>query len=219
MMEDFEKEMKDFFQRREIKPSTDVWQRMEHLLNEDKPVKQKSIKLYYLLSAAASVLLFVGLWIFFEKNPQSIPETKPIEAVVINNEPQKTDHKVNKKLSKESTVKKLSKTHTHSKNTSNVPPKIIVNKEPVVTEKLPITEKKEVYPVYDIKEEVFIAARSNVEIKVDPQRLLESAEVERKMNKAMPEEKSIFRDQRLWEIIKEKHNNFIGNFANTIEVE
>src|SRR5690606_3161819 len=149
----------------EIKPSVDAWQRMEHLLNEDKPVKQKSIKLYYLLSAAASVLLFVGLWIFFENNPQSIPETKPIEAVVINNEPQKTDHKVNKKLLKESTVKKLSKTHTYSKNTSNVPPKIIVNEEPVVTEKLPITEKKEVYPVYDIKEEVFIAARSNVEIK------------------------------------------------------
>ena len=218
-MEDFEKDIKDFFQRRKIKPSANAWQRMENLLNDDKPVKEKPVKLYYLLSAAASVLLFVGLWTFFEKDNQSIPETKPIEAVVINNEPLKMDNEVNKNPSKKSAVKKLFKTHTNSKHTSNIPPAIIANKEPVVTEKLPLTEKKEVYPVYDIKKEVFIAARSNVEIKVDPQRLLESAEVERKINKAMPEEKSIRKDIILWKLIKEKHNNFIGNFANTIEIE
>src|SRR6218665_207855 len=84
MMEDFEKDIKDFFQRREINPSADAWQRMENLLSEPQ-AKQKPVKLYYLLSAAASVLLFVGLWSFFKQSDQvQFPEKKPVEIFVVS---------------------------------------------------------------------------------------------------------------------------------------
>ena len=84
-MEDFEKDIKDFFRQREIKPSANAWQRMEALVEEQKTEHKKPKTLFYFLSVAASVLLFVGLWIFFQKTNQSqLPETKVTESFVVD---------------------------------------------------------------------------------------------------------------------------------------
>src|SRR5690606_20187165 len=179
------------------------------------------------LSAAASVLLFIGLWIIFEKVDHSIPEIEqPIETLVVNDEQEPMRDEVketSENEQKEPVIKKqlVKPTLSNSKSrlNTNTVTEIVSNKESVVPKWDQPTEKSEVVPVYDIKEERLIAARSHVEIKVDAKRLLESAEVERKMNKAMPEEESIRKDIVLWKLIKEKHNNFIGNFANTLEIE
>jgi len=219
-MEDFEKDIKDFFQRREIKPSADAWQRMENLLNDDKPIKQKPVKLYYLLSVAASVLLFVGLWSFFQqRNQVQFPEKKPVEIFVISEPEDVPPVKATEKY--ESKEKKQFAKHSNLKfkSTINTATAIVTYKQPTVSKLYVPTEKNEIVSVYDIREKPLIATNSHVEIKVDAKRLLESAEVERKINEAMPEEKSIRKDIVLWKLIKEKHNNFIGNFANTLEIE
>src|SRR5690554_7007895 len=77
MMEDFEKEIKKHFQERQIKPSENAWNKMQTLLDEQQPKQKTPKKLFYFLSAAVSVLLFVGLWTFFQKVDHSLPETKP----------------------------------------------------------------------------------------------------------------------------------------------
>jgi len=218
-MEDFEKDIKDFFQRREIKPSADAWQRMENLLSEPQ-AKQKPVKIYYLLSVAASVLLFVGLWVVFQKEDQvQFPETKPTEQFVVNEPADVPPVKATEKY--ESKEKKQFAKHSNLKfkSTVNTATAIATHKEPIVSKLYLPTEKNEVVSVYDIKEKPLIAANSHVEIKVDAKRLLESAEIERKMNKAMPEEKSIIKDPVLLKLIKEKHNKFLGNFTNTVEIE
>ncbi|HLW42446.1 MAG TPA: hypothetical protein VKY82_08780, partial [Flavobacterium sp.] len=62
-----------------------------------------------------------------------------------------------------------------------------------------IPEKEEIIPVHKIKEKPLIAARSNVEIKVDPERLLRSAEIERQIENATTE------GQNFWKKVAEKH--------------
>src|SRR5690606_42044367 len=84
MMEDFEKDIKKHFQERQIQPSENAWNKMQTFLDEQQPKQKTPKKLFYFLSAAASVLLFVGLWTFFQKVDHSIPETKADETYVVN---------------------------------------------------------------------------------------------------------------------------------------
>src|SRR5690606_37758630 len=81
----FEKDIKKHFQQRQIQPSENAWEKMEQLLIADKPVQRKPRTIYYILSAAATVLLFVGLWSIFQQSDQvQFPESNPAERVVVN---------------------------------------------------------------------------------------------------------------------------------------
>lgn len=201
MMEDFEKDIKKHFQERQIQPSENAWNKMQTFLDEQQPKQKKPKTLFYFLSAAASVLLFVGLWTFFQKVDHSIPETKPEETFVVN------DEQETMKPAKSEKQDEIIAHHPVKKNDSGrkTPPKLITEEYIVPNSDVPkeevvsIPEKEEIIPVHKIKEEPLIAARSNVEIKVDPERLLRSAEIERQIENATTE------GQNFWKKVGEKH--------------
>src|SRR5690606_30749463 len=203
MMEDFEKDIKKHFQERQIQPSENAWNKMQTFLDEQQPKQKTPKKLFYFLSAAASVLLFVGLWTFFQKVDHSIPETKPGETFVVNGE-----QETMKPAKSEKQEKEVIAHHPVEKNDSKrkTPPKLITEEYIVLNSDVPkeeivsIPEKEEIIPVHKIKEKPLIAARSNVEIKVDPERLLRSAEIERQIENATTE------GQSFWKKVAEKHH-------------
>ena len=204
-MEDLEKDIKKYFQKRQIKPSESAWEKMETLLIGQQPEQKKRKSYFYVLSAAASVLLFIGLWIIFEKVDHSIPEIEqPIETLVVNDEqvPMRDEVKeTSENEQKEPVIKKqlVKQTISNLKNTSNTntATAIVSNKESVVPKWDQPTEKSEVVPVYDIKEERLIAARSHVEIRVNREQLLRRAEVERQVENVTTD------GQNFWKKIKE----------------
>src|SRR5690606_3787888 len=205
MMEDLEKDIKKYFQKRQIKPSENAWEKMEALLIGQQPEQKKRKSYFYVLSAAASVLLFIGLWIIFEKVDHSIPEIEqPIETLVVNDEQEPMRDEVketSENEQKEPVIKKqlVKQTLSNLKNTSNTntATEIVSNKESVVPKWDQPTEKSEVVPVYDIKEERLIAARSHVEIRVNREQLLRRAEVERQVENVTTD------GQNFWKKIKE----------------
>lgn len=204
-MEDLEKDIKKYFQKRQIKPSENAWEKMEALLIGQQPEQKKRKSYFYVLSAAASVLLFIGLWIIFEKVDHSIPEIEqPIETLVVNDEQEPMNDEVketSENEQKEPVIKKqlVKQTLSNLKNTSNTntATEIVSNKESVVPKWDQPTEKSEVVPVYDIKEERLIAARSHVEIRVNREQLLRRAEVERQVENVTTD------GQNFWKKIKE----------------
>lgn len=204
-MEDLEKDIKKYFQKRQIKPSENAWEKMEALLIGQQPEQKKRKSYFYVLSAAASVLLFIGLWIIFEKVDHSIPEIEqPIETLVVNDEQEPMRDEVketSENEQKEPVIKKqlVKQTLSNLKNTSNTntATEIVSNKESVVPKWDQPTEKSEVVPVYDIKEERLIAARSHVEIRVNREQLLRRAEVERQVENVTTD------GQNFWKKIKE----------------
>lgn len=204
-MEDLEKDIKKYFQKRQIKPSESAWEKMETLLIGQQPEQKKRKSYFYVLSAAASVLLFIGLWIIFEKVDHSIPEIEqPIETLVVNDEQEPMNDEVketSENEQKEPVIKKqlVKQTISNLKNTSNTntATEIVSNKESVVPKWDQPTEKSEVVPVYDIKEEPLIAARSQVEIRVNREQLLRRAEVERQVENVTTD------GQNFWKKIKE----------------
>ena len=207
MMEDFEKEIKKHFQERQIQPSENAWNKMQTLLDEQQPKQKTPKKLFYFLSAAASVLLFVGLWTFFQKVDHSLPETKPDETFVVNGEQETMKPAKSKKQEGIKEEKEIIAHHPVEKNDSKrkTSPKLITEEYIVSNSDVPkeeivsIPEKEEIIPVHKIKEKPLIAARSNVEIKVDPERLLRSAEIERQIENATTE------GQNFWKKVAEKH--------------
>lgn len=204
-MEDLEKDIKKYFQKRQIKPSENAWEKMEALLIGQQPEQKKRKSYFYVLSAAASVLLFIGLWIIFEKVDHSIPEIEqPIETLVVNDEQEPMRDEVketSENEQKEPVIKKqlVKPTLSNSKSrlNTNTVTEIVSNKESVVPKWDQPTEKSEVVPVYDIKEEPLIAARSHVEIRVNREQLLRRAEVERQVENVTTD------GQNFWKKIKE----------------
>src|SRR5690554_6615485 len=197
MMEDFEKEIKKHFQERQIQPSENAWNKMQTLLDEQ-PKQKTPKKLFYFLSAAASVLLFVGLWTFFQKVDHSIPETKPDETFVVNDEQETMKPAKSKKQEGIKEEREMTAHHPVEKNDSKrkTSPKLITEEYIVSNSDVP---KEEIVSIPEKKEKPLIAARSNVEIKVDPERLLRSAEIERQIENATTE------GQNFWKKLAEKH--------------
>lgn len=203
-MEDLEREIKKQLQQRQIQPSANAWERMEQLLNVDKPVKQKPIKLYYVLSAAASVLLFVGLWIVFQKENQvQFPETKPTEQFVISKPkdlaPIKEEQNSALTQDKELIVtnnKWLKKVHL----TNKVPAEIVQNNKNQPQENN-VDEFVQTYHIVQKSnneiEEKLMVHQSKIEIKVNPHKLLQSAEMERQTDNM------VSNGQNFWKKVKE----------------
>ncbi len=198
-MEDFEKDIKDFFQRREIKPSADAWQRMENLLNEPQAKPKKSNRIYW--AVAASVVILFGLFTLLQKQDKELIEpasnneyvikdtvTNKIQQPQNNNQivkadvvPQKTEN-----IKKQSTVIK------------KVPEKISekVNREVYVVQHNKV--KDDAFPVEKmIPTEIASVQNTKTQIYVNPNKLLRSAEMERQTDNM------ISNGQNFWKKLKE----------------
>lgn len=204
-MKDFEKELKKHFQERQIQPSQNTWDRMEQLLNEEKQVQKKPIKLYYFLSAAASVLLFVGLWSFFQKtDPTEFPEIKKTEIFVTNNKPEIIPSTTTEVEPKKFTQDKELVVDNHSTKKNKIihsVSKDIVQNHKTEPKEIVIAEVVQSYPIdqkLDKKiEEKLLANQSKIEIKVNPNKLLRSAEMERQTDNM------VSNGQNFWKKVKE----------------
>lgn len=200
-MEDFEKDIKDFFQRREIKPSTDAWQRMENLLNEPQTKPKKTYRIYW--AVAASVVVLFGLFTLLQNqdkeliNPASNNSYVTKDTVINkiqqpqnNNQvvkadivPQKTENS-----RKQSTTIKSVLTEI-AQNNKNQP------KEKEVGER--IEGQHIIQKSHREIEEKLLAQESKIEIKVNPSKLLRSAEMERQTDNM------ISNGQNFWKKVKE----------------
>ncbi len=202
-MEDFEKDIKKHFQQRQIQPSENTWEKMEQLLNADKPVQRKPRKLYYFLSAVASVLLFVGLWSFFKNDNHSIPVVTPSEVFVVNDEIQviqpaksEKEHVLQEKKLITNTIS-VNKRHSAYNHPSQ---QIAVNHEVLKddTEKGDLKQDYRIIEKADmVKEEPLLVEQSKIEIKVNPSKLLQSAEMERQTDNM------VSNGQHFWKKVKE----------------
>ena len=216
-MKKFEKNAKKYFHQQEIQPSENTWERMEILLDKQQTKKKKFYG--YLWSAAASVILLIGLWTTMQKPEEKI--IKPIENPVVLKEEsvQKNDTKTDeKKVSTNQSTNK--KTTINTKQ--NMQNQLFVTEEYVATEDKNTKEEEQtelstdftiVSPAEINKKEQLLAERNPVEIYVDPEKLLYSAEIERQVE-------NIYTDgQNLWRKIKEinasvEPNNLINNEEN-----
>ena len=194
-MEDFEKDIKDFFQRREIRPSADAWQRMEHLLNEPQAKPKKAYRIYW--AVAASVVVLFGLFTLLQKQDKELIEPASNNVYVSKDsvlnriqQPQNTNQvvKANVVPQKTENIKKQATT------IKNIPEKISekINKEVYVVQQN--KPKEDVFPV-----EKIIASTQNTktQIYVNPNKLLQSAEMERQTDNM------ISNGQNFWKKIKE----------------
>lgn len=204
-MEDLEKDMKKYFQHRQIQPSENAWDKMELLLKEEQSVKKKTKTIYYMLSAAASILLFVGLWnVFDNKDQVQFPETKPAEQFVLN-EPQNVapiikdeEKSVSAKVKESIVVDKISN-KSHIKN-DNVLAEIVQNnknqpEEEEIGEQ--IEDQHIIQKSHSEIEKKLLAQESKIEIKVNPNKLLRSAEMERQTDNM------VSNGQNFWKKVKD----------------
>lgn len=205
MMEKFEKDLKKHFQQRELPPSADAWQHMEQLL--EKETKQKPQELFYWTTIAASMLLLVGGWWFFQSTNPSMSEINPAESFVVD-----TKNEVAPLVKKDSLSTKSKKNNEQMVAHQTPKKKTVVDKVPAE-----IIEKNEnPSNEYEIGEwvknehivqksdkeieEKFLAHQSKVEIKVNRERLLRSAEIERQIENVTTD------GQNFWKKVGEKHN-------------
>lgn len=205
MMEKFEKDLKKHFQQRELPPSADAWQRMEQLL--EKETKQKPKMLFYWTTIAASMLLLMGGWWLFQSTNPNIPEINPVESFVVDTKNEVVPLVKKDSLSTKSVQKKeqMIAHQTSKKKTvvDKVPAEIIENNENlpneyevgewVQTEHIVQKADKEI-------QEKLLAHQSKVEIKVNRERLLRSAEIERQIENVTTD------GQNFWKKVGEKHN-------------
>lgn len=206
-MQDLEKEMKKHFKNRKIQPSKSAWDKMEALLEEQQPKQKKPKTLFYFLSVAASIALLVGLWTILKESDSFTPEAKSTEIFVVNDKQEMVKPKQTEKQEVIKEEKEIIVHHRVKKNESKrtSQPKLVTeeyivsNSDVSKKEIVLIPEKEEMIPVHKIKEEPLIAARSNVEIKVDPERLLQRAEIERQVENMVSEK------QNFWKKVGEKH--------------
>ncbi len=210
MMEDFYKDMKKHFQERKIQPSKNAWDKMVGLLNEQQAKSKKSNAIFYFLSLAASIALLFGIWTIFKKSDVLIPETNSTEIFVVNEEQEMVKPMKPEKPEKQEDIKEKKEIIAHhvvkkndSKHTNQL--KIIEEEYIVLNSDVPneeivsIPKKEEIISVDKIKEEPLLAVQSKVEITVNPQRLLQSAEIERQIENATTEV------QVFWRKVAEKH--------------
>lgn len=200
-MEDFEKEIKDFFQRREIKPSADAWQRMENLLNEPQAKPKKTYRIYW--AVAASVIVLFGLFTLLQKqdkeliNPAS-NNSYVIKDSVVNKIQQPQNH--NQVVKADIVPQKTENSRKQSALIKSVPAEIVQNnknqpKEKELGERI---EGQHIIQKSDTEiEEKLLAQESKIEIKVNPSKLLRSAEMERQTDNM------ISNGQNFWKKVKE----------------
>lgn len=198
-MEDFEKDIKDFFQRREIKPSADAWQRMEHLLNEPQAKPKKAYRIYW--AVVASVVVLFGLFTLLQKQDKELIEPASNNVYVSKDsvvnriqQPQNTNQvvKANVVPQKTENIKKQATT------IKNIPEKISekINKEVYVVQQN--KPKEDVFPVEKmVSNEIASTQNTKTQIYVNPNKLLRSAEMERQTDNV------ISNGQNFWKKIKE----------------
>lgn len=198
-MEDFEKDIKDFFQRREIKPSADAWQRMEHLLNEPQAKPKKAYRIYW--AVVASVVVLFGLFTLLQKQDKELIEPASNNVYVSKDsvvnriqQPQNTNQvvKANVVPQKTENIKKQATT------IKNIPEKISekINKEVYVVQQN--KPKEDVFPVEKMGcNEIASTQNTKTQIYVNPNKLLQSAEMERQTDNV------ISNGQNFWKKIKE----------------
>ena len=194
-MEDFEKDIKDFFQRREIKPSADAWQRMEHLLSEPQAKPKKAYRIYW--AVVASVVVLFGLFTLLQKQDKELIEPASNNVYVSKDsvvnriqQPQNTNQvvKANVVPQKTENIKKQATT------IKNIPEKI--NKEVYVVQQN--KPKEDVFPVEKmVSNEIASTQNTKTQIYVNPNKLLQSAEMERQTDNM------ISNGQNFWKKIKE----------------
>jgi|SRR5690606_31450076 len=199
-MEEFEKDLKNYFKDREMQPSADAWQRMEQLL-EQSPKKTKNKNMFFYLSIAASVILIIGLWMQYKPENKVLPTNMPQDNLVTNqsvvDEIMKETNNVDeittnqKKNNKENVQKHVVSNHqvttkpsiikTSVNNTSSKIDKI--EEHLIVIEDKPATDKTEdkIYKEV-IEEQQTLLAENSIEIKVDRSKLLKRAEIERQID-------------------------------------
>ena len=200
-MEDFEKDIKDFFQRREIKPSADAWQRMENLLNEPQAKPKKTYRIYW--AVAASVVVLFGLFTLLQKqeeeliNPAS-NNSYVIKDSVVNKIQQPQNH--NQVVKADNVPQKTENSRKQSRTIKSVPAEIVQNNKNQQKEK-EVGERTEIYNIIQKSEkeveENLLAQESKIEIKVNPSKLLRSAEMERQTDNM------ISNGQNFWKKVKE----------------
>lgn len=198
-MEDFEKDIKDFFQRREIKPSADAWQRMEHLLSEPQAKPKKAYRIYW--AVVASVVVLFGLFTLLQKQDKELIEPASNNVYVSKDsvvnriqQPQNTNQvvKANVVPQKTENIKKQATT------IKNIPEKISekINKEVYVVQQN--KPKEDVFPVEKmVSNEIASTQNTKTQIYVNPNKLLQSAEMERQTDNV------ISNGQNFWKKIKE----------------
>lgn len=199
-MEDLEKDIKKYFQKRQIQPSENAWNRMEMLLNEEKVGEKKKKIFFYLVPIVASVVLFVGIWLSQEKSEIPVLETKPRENFVVNHAViSEEDHSLHENQRSEvkhatkikSAIKKEQKQFTLKQEslilTEKSPQKDLVNSN--ADENFVIKEQD--FAMIDLIE------KPVVEIKVNTSQLLRSADLERTV------ESSLTGGQSFWKKVKE----------------
>lgn len=198
-MKKIEKKIRQYFHQREIQPSENAWERMEMLIEQKRPKKRKSIS--YLLPVAASILLLIGLW-FTLKNPEEKFMETNVKPVVIENTPQQIavpkncNHQV---VVNQPVVQK-------SKNTVQK----IIQEHPKEAEQY--VEAQEKNPIKTIEKSLaeqtndiitnntinrLVANKELTKIHVNPEKLLQSAEIERQIENTYTD------GQNFWRKIKE----------------
>lgn len=201
-MDDFEKDIKDFFQRREIKPSADAWQRMENLLNEPQTKPKKTYRIYW--AVAASVIVLFGLFTLLQKQDKELiidPASNDVYVVkdTLTNkirQPQNNDQIVKA----DDVPQKTENSKKQSAIIKSAPAEIVQNNKNQPKEK-EVGERTEIYHIIQKSdtelEEKLLAQQSKIEIKVNPSKLLRSAEMERQTDNM------ISNGQNFWKKVKE----------------
>jgi len=199
MMEDFEKDIKDFFQRREIKPSADAWQRMENLLNEPQAKPKKSNRIYW--AVAASVVVLFGLFTLLQKQDTELIEPALNNSYVTKDSvlnkiqhSQNNNQIVKADVVPQKTENSRKKSTTIKKVPANISEK--VNREVYVVQQNKV--KEEVFPVEKmVSTEIASVQNTKTQIYVNPNKLLRSAEMERQTDNM------ISNGQNFWKKVKE----------------
>lgn len=232
MMEKFDKELKQYFKEREIKPSENAWERMEALLDKNKIEQKKPKTLFYVLSVAATVLLFFGIWLGYQNNEDghfSQPETKEVFVVketqdMLTNEKDVLTNKKEMITSSTSNVNKNGFGNKVFKNETlvdNVSPENVEENKTYTQENEfgELAVNSHIVQKSDREiEEKFAAKQPKVEIKVDPIKLLRVADIERKNDVLDKAEESILKPNKLWKELKEKHIR-ISNHQNIAKLD
>lgn len=198
-MEDFEKDIKDFFQRREIKPSADAWQRMENLLNEPQAKPKKAYRIYW--TVAASVVVIFGLFTLLQKQDKELINPASHDSYVIKdsviNKIQQTQNN-NQVVKADIVPQKTENSRKKSAIIKKVPANISekVNREVYVVQQNKV--KEDVFPVEKmVATEIASVQNTKTQIYVNPNKLLRSAEMERQTDNM------ISNGQNFWKKVKE----------------
>lgn len=199
-MEEFEKDIKNYFKDREMQPSADAWQRMEQLLDQS-PKKTKSKNIFFYISVAASVVLIFGLWMQFKPENQVLPTNIPQNNLVTN---QSVVDEITKETNKEEEIttkqkqnnKENVQKHVVANHQVTTKPSIIkssvnntsskidkIEEHLIVVEDKSTTNKTEEKNYTDVVEEQqTLIAENSIEIKVDRSKLIKRAEIERQID-------------------------------------